>query len=41
MRRVEGSYYTLDEIAEFDEQNLWSWENVWFSTYGVDGGCQG
>lgn len=30
-----GRYYTLDEIAEFDEQGLWSWENVWFSTHGT------
>jgi hypothetical protein len=30
-----GSYYTLDEIAEFDEQDLWSWKNVWFSTHGT------
>lgn len=30
-----GSYYTLSEVAEFDEQGLWSWRNVGFSTYGT------
>jgi hypothetical protein len=30
-----GSYYTLDEIAEFDEVGLWSWGQVWFSSHGT------
>lgn len=29
-----GQYYTLDEIAEFDDQGLWSCRSVWFSTDG-------
>lgn len=30
-----GGYYTLDEVAEFDESGLWSYQNVWFSAYGT------
>jgi len=30
-----GQYYTLDEVAEFDEDGLWSHESVWFSLYGT------
>lgn len=30
-----GRYYTLDEIAHFDNQGLWSFESVWFSRYGT------
>lgn len=30
-----GGYYTLDEIARFDERGLWSHQEVWFSTYGT------
>ena len=28
-------YYTLDSIAQFDEQGLWSCRSVWFSRYGT------
>jgi hypothetical protein len=30
-----GRYYTLEEIASFDAQGLWSWRDVWFSRYGT------
>jgi hypothetical protein len=30
-----GRYYTLDEIARFDEQGLWSHRQIWFSVYGT------
>lgn len=30
-----GSFYTLDEIAAFDERGLWSFESVWFSRHGT------
>lgn len=30
-----GSYYTLDELATFDEVGLWSFRSVWFSRYGT------
>jgi hypothetical protein len=30
-----GSYYTLDEIADFDGIGLWGWDDVWFSVYGT------
>lgn len=30
-----GRYYTLDEVASFDEDGLWSYESVWFSIYGT------
>lgn len=30
-----GRYYTLDEVAQFDEFGLWSFRSVWFSTYGT------
>lgn len=30
-----GGYYTLAEIARFDDQGLWSHEGVWFSRYGT------
>lgn len=30
-----GGYYTLDEVAEFDESGLWSYQDVWFSVYGT------
>ena len=30
-----GSFYTLDEIAAFDERGLWSFESVCFSRHGT------
>lgn len=30
-----GRYYTLEEIAEFDESGLWSYRDVWFSAHGT------
>ena len=30
-----GRYYTLDEIARFDEVGLWSHRSAWFSRYGT------
>ena len=30
-----GGYYTLDEIATFDDLGLWSFRSVWFSTHGT------
>ncbi len=30
-----GKYYTLDEIADFDSQGLWSFESALFSSYGT------
>jgi len=30
-----GRYYTLEEIARFDELGLWSFRSVWFSRYGT------
>lgn len=30
-----GSYYTLDDIVEFDERGLWAYEDVWFSIRGT------
>jgi len=30
-----GTYYTLDEIAQFDELGLWSWGDVRFSRQGT------
>lgn len=30
-----GSYYALDEVADFDELGLWSFQQVWFSVYGT------
>jgi hypothetical protein len=30
-----GRYYTLDEIARFDELGLWSHRSAWFSCYGT------
>ena len=29
------SFYTLDEIAAFDERGLWSCDSVWFSRHGT------
>lgn len=29
-----GKYYTLDGVAQFNEQGLWSHQSVWFSKYG-------
>lgn len=29
-----GKYYTLRDIAEFDDSGLWSYQAVWFSKYG-------
>ena len=26
-----GRYYTLEEVAQFDEQGLWAYRDVWFS----------
>lgn len=28
-----GRYYTLDDVAEFDERGLWAYEDVWFSIH--------
>jgi len=30
-----GSFYTLDEIADFDDRGLWSFNSVWFSFRGT------
>ena len=30
-----GRYYTIDEVARFDGQGLWSHRSVWFSRYGT------
>lgn len=30
-----GRFYTLEEIADFDEQGLWSFGQVWFSKHGT------
>ena len=30
-----GRFYTLAEIARFDDHGLWSYEAVWFSRYGT------
>jgi len=30
-----GKYYTLDEIARFDEMGLWSFRAIWFSKHGT------
>lgn len=30
-----GAYYTLDDIAEFDELGLWACDEVWFSIHGT------
>jgi hypothetical protein len=30
-----GAYYTLDDVAEFDELGLWAYEDVWFSMHGT------
>ena len=30
-----GRYYTLREIARFDDHGLWSQESVWFSRFGT------
>ena len=30
-----GRYYTLREIARFDEKGLWSQADVWFSQFGT------
>src|ERR1051326_6003094 len=30
-----GRYYSLREIARFDDAGLWSHEAVWFSRYGT------
>lgn len=30
-----GGYYTLDELARFDQLGLWSCQEVWFSAYGT------
>ena len=30
-----GRYYTLDEVARFDERGLWSFRSVWFSVHGT------
>ncbi len=29
-----GKFYTLEEIAQFDHQGLWSFHRVWFSRHG-------
>jgi len=30
-----GRYYTLNDVADFDERGLWAYEKVWFSIYGT------
>src|SRR6267154_2306577 len=30
-----GRYYTLREIARFDDHGLWSWAEAWFSRFGT------
>lgn len=30
-----GGFYTLDDVAEFDERGLWAYEDVWFSIHGT------
>jgi hypothetical protein len=30
-----GRYYTLEDVACFDEHGLWSFRSVWFSKYGT------
>jgi len=30
-----GRYYTINEVARFDEQGLWSHRSIWFSRYGT------
>ena len=30
-----GRYYTLDELADFNERGLWTYHDVWFSTHGT------
>jgi len=30
-----GAYYTLEQVAEFDDRGLWSFEDVWFSVHGT------
>jgi hypothetical protein len=30
-----GRYYTLEEIAEFDDHGLWSHATIWFSRFGT------
>ena len=30
-----GRYYTLDELAQFDEQGVWAYRDVWFSVHGT------
>lgn len=30
-----GRYYTLDEVARFDDLGLWSHRCIWFSRYGT------
>ena len=30
-----GAFYTLEEIARFDEHGLWSYRDVWFSAHGT------
>ncbi len=30
-----GRYYTLDEVANYDDLGLWSWKDVWFSLHGT------
>ena len=30
-----GRYYTLAEVAQFDEQGLWAYGGVWFSVHGT------
>jgi len=30
-----GRYYTLDEVAQFDPQGLWTYRDAWFSRHGT------
>jgi len=30
-----GSFYTLLDVARFDELGLWGWKSVWFSRHGT------
>ena len=36
-----GRFYTLTEIARFDDHGLWSHEGVWFSRHGYAAGHRG
>ena len=29
-----GKYYTIPQVAQFDQTGLWSWHAIWFSKFG-------